>query len=560
MGKKTIIQFTDIPYTTDFFGLTMSGGSASFEIPLSAWDGNYLNFPIGYTKEDTVIGLYNWINTKLPIGSDITVSKTSDAVYLFSESCTSVKFYKNSTTTLSGSLDHIGYSTTYANVSSQNWTANYTVGSNIINLTWSGASDPEGLIKGYDLSYKIGSSNTWFSVPLIETIDGGANYDVTITQQVTHVFRVRTVDTSNLVSDYIYFTYSITPVFQISSTSNLASLSACSLANTNTPVYLSTAIPSINSYVYSNSNLTTGFNGTRTSVTSITGTTPRSWKIGTPTNVYYSCTIDSTGKIINNPILCVLTYNTGLLSSKTSTALSACSYNVVSNNNVYWSSSQTLVIGTILYTNTTLTTLVALGFYHIYYQDPITNLESDYIIQVDSVGKIIDLKNYSTFCPVSGGGGGGGGGCVDPSVSILLPNSVTKLASEVKVNDIILTIHEITKELGEFKVLTKKIITQPKVIVRFTDGTEIKVSDTHKFLMSDDTWKQIFNLKGNETVKGLEIDKTIKEIIRIGEGDVVMFEIEEAHTYISDGLISHNLKMYIEPDSNVGWDGYNGGG
>jgi hypothetical protein len=559
MGKKTIIQFTDIPYTTDFFGLTMSGGSASFEIPLSAWDGNYLDFPIGYTKEDTVIGLYNWINTKLPIGSDITVSKTSDTVYLFSESCTSVKFYQNSTTILSGSLNHIGGSSVYANVSSQNWSTNYNVGSNILNLTWSGASDPEGLIKGYDLSYKVGSSNTWFSVPLIETIDGGANYDVTITQQVTHVFRVRTVDTSNLVSDYIYFTYSITPVFQISSTSNLASLSACSLANPNTPVYLSTTIPSINSYVYSDSNLTSGFNGTRTSVTSIAGTTPRSWKIGTPTNIYYSCTIDSTGKIINNPVLCVLTYNTGLLSSKTSTALSACSYNVINNNNVYWVSSQTLAIGTILYTNTALTTLVALGFYHIYYQDPITNLESEYVIQVDSVGKIIDLKNYSTFCPVSGGGGGGGG-CVDPSVSILLPNSVTKLASEVKVNDIILTIHEITKELGEFKVLTKKIITQPKVIVRFTDNTEIKVSDTHKFLMNDNTWKQIFNLKGNETVKGLEIDKTIKEIIRIGEGDVVMFEIEEAHTYISDGLISHNLKQYIDPDSNVGWDGYNGGG
>jgi hypothetical protein len=78
--------------------------------------------------------------------------------------------------------------------------------------------------------------------------------------------------------------------------------------------------------------------------------------------------------------------------------------------------------------------------------------------------------------------------------------------------------------------------------------------------MNDNTWKQIFNLKGNETVKGLEIDKTIKEIVRIGEGDVVMFEIEEAHTYISDGLISHNLKQYIDPDSNVGWDGYNGGG
>jgi hypothetical protein len=52
-------------------------------------------------------------------------------------------------------------------------------------------------------------------------------------------------------------------------------------------------------------------------------------------------------------------------------------------------------------------------------------------------------------------------------------------------------------------------------------------------------------LKGNETVKGLENDKTIEEIIKIGEGDVVMFEIEDAHTYISDGLISHNLKEYL---------------
>jgi hypothetical protein len=51
-------------------------------------------------------------------------------------------------------------------------------------------------------------------------------------------------------------------------------------------------------------------------------------------------------------------------------------------------------------------------------------------------------------------------------------------------------------------------------------------------------------LKGNETVKGLENDKTIEEIIKIGEGDVVMFEIDDAHTYISDGLISHN-KDYL---------------
>ena len=550
MGKKAIIQFTDVPYTLDSFGLTMSGASASFEINTDwgiidpGWSGGV---------EASTTNLYNYIIDNLPVGTDITISKTSDTINLFSESCTSVYFYKTnggSTTTISsGNLEHNGLTTTYAIVSSQNWTSNYNVGSNIINLTWSGASDPEGSIKGYDLSYKIGTSNTWFTVPFIPTSDGGASYDVTITQQVTHVFRVRTVDTTNLVSDYVYFTQSITPIFQISSTSNL-STSGCPLANPNVTVYLTSATPSINSYVYNDANNTSAFNGTRTSVFSGPTSFPRSWKIGTPTNAYYSCTIDSTGKIINNPLLCTLTlaYNSGLLSNKSNEDRITCTYPVIVGNNVYWSPTQTLIVGTTLYKNTTLTTIVPLGYYRIYFQDPTTQLESEYIIKVDSAGKIIERNIFSSFCAntvTPGGGGGGGGGCIDPLVSILLPNGITKIAAEVKVNDIILTVHEITKELGEFKVLSKKIITQPKVIVKFTDGTEIKVSDTHKFLMSDDTWKQIFMLKGNETVKGLENDKTIEEIIKIGEGDVVMFEIEDAHTYISDGLISHNLKEYL---------------
>lgn len=552
MGKKVTIQFTDVPYTQDSFGLTMSGASASFEMN-QPWDSSYLS--PGVTKEDAAISLYDYIDSNLPIGTDITVSKTSDTVNLFSESCTSVKFYNTigSTTTITeGNLNHNGYTTTYAVVSSQNWTSNYTVGSNIINLTWSGASDPENSIKGYDLSYKIGTGNTWFTVPFIPTSDGGASYDITITQQVTHVFRVRTVDTSNLVSDYVYFTQSITPVFQISSTSNSQSISACSLSNPNVPVYLTTATPSINSYVYNDVGNTSTFNGTRTSVLSGTTSFPRSWKIGTPTNVYYSCTIDSTGKIISNPLLCTLAYNSGQISNKSTDALPACNFPLNAINGVYWSSNQTLSIGTILYRNTTLSLIFSLGYYRIYSLDPITQLESHFIIKIGSAGQILELKNYTTFCAYTGGGstggGGGGGGCVDPLVSILLPSGITKIAAEVKLNDIILTVHEITKELGEFKVLSKKIITQPKVIVKFTDGTEIKVSDTHKFLMSDDTWKQIFMLKGNETVKGLENDKTIEEIIKIGEGDVVMFEIEDAHTYISDGLISHNVKQYLSLD------------
>jgi hypothetical protein len=537
MGRKATIQFTSIPQSSDFFGITMSGGpSSSFELSGISWDGNILQ--PGANKEYAATSLYNYINSVLPIDTDIitTIGNDGYTVNLFSETATSVKFFSNPTILInSGSLDG------YSNVSSQSWTANYSVGSNILNLTWSGASDPEESIRGYLLSYKKENSSVWISLGLIETSDGGASYDFTISQQVTHVFRVVTVDTTNLISVPVYFTYSITPIYQITSTSMTQSLSSCSLGAPSSVVYLTTATPSINEYVYTDSLYTTGFNGTRTTILASPGPLPRNWKIGTPTNAYYSCTINAVGLITDNPILCAAGPNSGLLSNKALSETSTCSYSVNANNNVYWNG--TLAVGTILYTNVILTNTVTTGYYRILTDS--NGLDLDYIIKVGNAGNILSIKVYSQFCTFGSSGFSGGGGCVDPFVSILLPNGVTKFAGEVKVNDIILTVHEITKELGEFKVLSKKIITQPKVIVKFTDGTEIKVSDTHKFLMSDDTWKQIFILKGNETVKGLENDKTIKEIIKIGEGDVVMFEIEEAHTYISDGLVSHNLKEYL---------------
>lgn len=539
MGKKIIIEFTDAPYNTDYFGLTMSGASASFLID-GPWDGNYLT--PGFTKESATIGLYDYINSNLPVGTDINISKTSNTVNLFSESCNFVRFYKytqtSSTLIIAGDINHVGATTKFVTVSSQDWTTNYTVGSNIINLTWSGASDPEQSIKGYDLSYRVGNSTTWISLPLILTNDGASSYNFTISKQITHEFRVRTVDTSDLKSEYKYFTQTIVALFQISQSSVFGS--ACSLVEPNFPVYINTTNinPSINDYVYIDSVYTNPFDGTKKFISGTSGTVPRAWKIKTPSNVYYTYVIDATGKI-TNIVLCNSSYNKGLLSIKTNTAIQSCGYDVVYNNNVYWRYNDSLVVGTSLYKDTSFVTPVTLGYYHILYSDPITNLDSDYIIKVGSGGNIISIYTFSKFCTI-GTTTTSGGGCVDPLVSILLPNGITKFAGELRVDDIILTVHEVTKNLGEFKVLKKEIIIQEKVIVKFTDGSEIIVSDSHKFLMVDDTWKQIFDLTGNETIKGLENDKTIKEIIKIGEGDVVMFEIEDAHTYISDGLISHN--------------------
>jgi hypothetical protein len=417
MGKQIIIDFNDVPYTSDSFGLTMSGTSASF-VMNGPWDSSYL-IP-GNTKESAAQGLYNYINSNLPVGTDITISKTENIVYLYSESCNFVRFYKynGSQFTLieSGPINHTGLSTKYVTVSSQDWSSNYTVGSNIINLTWSGASDPEQSIKGYDLSYRIGSSTTWISVPLILTSNGAASYNFVISQQVTHEFRIRTVDTANLVSSYKYFTQTIVPIFQISQVST-TNPPACSLSEPNSPIYINTTspasspvgtIPSVGNYVYTNSTYTTTFDGTRASILSPAGTGAKSWKVKTPSNVYYTCIIDGTGKITTS-VLCTSNYNSGLLSLSAPVLTQVCFNTIVSGNNVYWRYTDSLVVGTILYKDIQFQTTVPSGFYQLFYLNPITALSSSYVIEVGGQpihpnnGTILSIADSATVCVASSG-------------------------------------------------------------------------------------------------------------------------------------------------------------
>jgi intein/homing endonuclease len=90
------------------------------------------------------------------------------------------------------------------------------------------------------------------------------------------------------------------------------------------------------------------------------------------------------------------------------------------------------------------------------------------------------------------------------------------------------------------------IMPQPMMNIAFTDGTTLRVSKTHKFLMVDGSWKQVFELFESgqgSVIKGLEIDKTIQTIEHVGAGPAVKLTVEDAHTYISDGLVSHNIKV-----------------
>jgi len=155
------------------------------------------------------------------------------------------------------------------------------------------------------------------------------------------------------------------------------------------------------------------------------------------------------------------------------------------------------------------------------------------------------------FSGGEGGGGSYGGGvgdCVDPSTLILLANGTQIPAGELKVGDFLHTLHEDTFVYGDFEVVCVKTVQQPKNIVTFTDGHSLTASDSHKFLMSNRTWKRVDALEAGDTIetaKGVNLNgfKTVAKIEAIGLGDVVKLTIDNAHTYISEGLVSHNKDM-----------------
>jgi hypothetical protein len=59
----------------------------------------------------------------------------------------------------------------------------------------------------------------------------------------------------------------------------------------------------------------------------------------------------------------------------------------------------------------------------------------------------------------------------------------------------------------------------------------------------------VCDISVGESVMGMNYDviydlssKEIVSITDIGDGEVIKFEIDQAHTYITEGLISHNVK------------------
>jgi hypothetical protein len=144
----------------------------------------------------------------------------------------------------------------------------------------------------------------------------------------------------------------------------------------------------------------------------------------------------------------------------------------------------------------------------------------------------------------------GGGGCPDPRVLITLADRSTKPAGEIQIGDLLYAMHEHTREFGVYPVTAMDIEEQPMVNIVFTDKSTLSVSRSHKFLMATGNWQQVFELGKGSVIKGLDFDKTIQTVDTIGLAPAVKITVADAHTYIADGLISHNVKT-LEQFTNL---------
>ena len=127
--------------------------------------------------------------------------------------------------------------------------------------------------------------------------------------------------------------------------------------------------------------------------------------------------------------------------------------------------------------------------------------------------------------------------CPSPEMNILMADGTFKHAGSLTVGDIVKTQHENTFVWGDYPVTYCSIIPEvTRVKIKFND-IEFIGSYDHKFYIdASSSWVTARDIKVGDVVS----DKTVIGIEEHITGPVVQITIEDAHTYICQGLLSHN--------------------
>ncbi len=160
------------------------------------------------------------------------------------------------------------------------------------------------------------------------------------------------------------------------------------------------------------------------------------------------------------------------------------------------------------------------------------------------------------YMPTMGGGYGkdisklnppGGFKCPSPDELILLSDGSQKRAGDLVVGDTVKTRHEKTNEINNFAVSYVEIIPNTKRCKLNFELNSLVCSYSHKLLVGTE-WKTAEDLIFGDIVSGQAFLGTEP----VEDGDVVLITVEDAHTYIVNGLLSHNKSLPINTEVQPG--------
>ena len=137
--------------------------------------------------------------------------------------------------------------------------------------------------------------------------------------------------------------------------------------------------------------------------------------------------------------------------------------------------------------------------------------------------------------------------CPSPEELILLSDGSQKRAGDLIVGDTVKTRHEKTNEINNFAVSYVEIIPNTKRCKLNFELNSLVCSYSHKLLVGTE-WKTAEDLIFGDVVSGQAFLGTEP----VEDGDVVLITVEDAHTYIVNGLLSHNKSLPMNPEVQPG--------
>ena len=161
-----------------------------------------------------------------------------------------------------------------------------------------------------------------------------------------------------------------------------------------------------------------------------------------------------------------------------------------------------------------------------------------------------------------------GGGCFAAGTKIIMSDFTTKNIEDVLIGDEVIAYNE-EKELFEFKKVTKsykhyntprviKVILSNNVVLKITPGHPIlttegwKSRDIENSLYEHNTIATWLNI-GDQVIgySGIVVVENIVEMEIPNNYITYNIEVEVCHTYLADGIVVHNMKMYATGGLNT---------